>query len=432
MGRPTLEACMDHASLRIPLADRADGERPVTETQAAEHIAATAFLPDDPERIGAEVEWLVTAEGERRFHPERLRSLLLSRGALPTRTALSFEPGGALELSAGPHTSLRECFYALESDRRRIAAALGTIGAGLLGIGLDPERPPHRLLRSRRYQAMEQLFDQDGRAGRWMMANTASIQVCVDAGADGAEGGGHRSLQDRWALVHRLAPVLLAVFANSPFARGKAGPWRSARQHVCSAVDRTRTGPVSAHDPRGSWARYALDAHVMAVRGEEHWLVPERLTFREWIRTGSPRPATFADLEYHLTTLFPPVRPRGRYIELRMIDSQPGRDWIVPVAVVSALLEDPRANDAAWAAVERLWTDCPRASELYARAASAALHNAPLAAAARACLTAAREALARSGADAEILALVDDFAARHTFRSLTPADLLLRRRPGVR
>lgn len=429
MVRPTLEACMDHASLRTRPADRVDGARPVTETQAVEHIAATAFLPGDPERIGAEVEWLVTAEGERRHHPERLQSLLLSRGALPTRTALSFEPGGALELSAGPHTSLRECFDALESDRRRITAALDTIGAGLLGIGLDPTRPPRRLLRSRRYQAMEQLFDQDGRAGRWMMANTASVQVCLDAGV---EGSGPRSLQDRWALVHRIAPVLLAAFANSPFSRGQAGPWRSARQHVWSAVDRTRTGPVPAARPRQSWAQYALDAHVMAVRGEERWLVPERLTFREWIRTGAPRPPTFDDLEYHLTTLFPPVRPRGRYIELRMIDSQPGRDWIVPVAVVSALLEDPRANDAAWAAAERLWSDGAETSELYARASSAALRNAPLADAARSCFVAAREALARGGADAEILALVDDFIERHTSRSLTPADVLLRTHPGGR
>ncbi len=420
---------MNRAPLQSHPADHVDGERPVTETEAAEHIAATAFRTGEPERVGAEVAWLVTAEGGRRLHPERLRSLLLAKHALPKRTALGFEPGGALALSAGPHASLRECFDALESDRRRAAAALDTIGAGLLGLGLDPVRPPHRLLRSQRYQAMEQLFDQDGRAGRWMMANTASVQICLDAGTD---GNGHRGLRDRWALAHWLAPVLLAAFANSPFIRGKAGLWRSARQHVWSAVDRTRTGPAPVADPRRSWARYALDARVMAVRGAGHWLVPERLTFREWIRTASPRPATLADLEYHLTTLFPPVRPRGRHLELRMVDAQPGRDWIVPVAVASALLEDPRANDAAWAAVERLWSDGARPAELYARAAAAALHNAPLAEAARTCLAAAREALARGGADAEIVALVDDFAERHTARALTPADVLLRMHPGGR
>ena len=49
------------------------------------------------------------------------------------------------------------------------------------------------------------------------------------------------------------------------------------------------------------------------------------------------RPPTAGDLEYHLSTLFPPVRPRGHF-ELRMIDAQPGDGWVVPLAVASALL----------------------------------------------------------------------------------------------
>ena len=51
---------------------------------------------------------------------------------------------------------------------------------------------------------------------------------------------------------------------------------------------------------------------------------------------GAP---TADDLDYHLSTLFPPVRPRG-HLELRMIDAQPGDGWIVPLAVSSALLSD--------------------------------------------------------------------------------------------
>jgi glutamate--cysteine ligase len=49
------------------------------------------------------------------------------------------------------------------------------------------------------------------------------------------------------------------------------------------------------------------------------------------------RPPTIADLDYHLNTLFPPVRPRG-YLEVRYLDTQPGEAWIAPAAVVAALL----------------------------------------------------------------------------------------------
>jgi glutamate--cysteine ligase len=52
------------------------------------------------------------------------------------------------------------------------------------------------------------------------------------------------------------------------------------------------------------------------------------------------------DLDYHLSTLFPPVRPRG-YLEVRYLDTQPGTEWIAPVAVVAALLADDTTTDAA-------------------------------------------------------------------------------------
>ncbi|WP_328667218.1 glutamate-cysteine ligase family protein [Streptomyces sp. NBC_00322] len=66
------------------------------------------------------------------------------------------------------------------------------------------------------------------------------------------------------------------------------------------------------------------------------WTAPDGMTFRDWLRTGE-RPATLADLNYHRTTLFPPVRPRG-HLELRMIDAQPGDGWMVPLALVSVLM----------------------------------------------------------------------------------------------
>ena len=98
------------------------------------------------------------------------------------------------------------------------------------------------------------------------------------------------------------------------------------------------------------------------------WSAPRGLTLRDWVRpTGTAadpagrqrlRRPTVDDLDYHLSTLFPPVRPRGHF-ELRMIDAQPGDGWIVPLAVCWALLSDARAADAALAAVAPLWGGQP-------------------------------------------------------------------------
>ena len=98
------------------------------------------------------------------------------------------------------------------------------------------------------------------------------------------------------------------------------------------------------------------------------WTAPPGLTFRDWLRdggSGTLRAPTSEDLDYHLSTLFPPVRPRG-HMELRMIDAQPGDGWIVPAAVATALADDERAADAALAAAEPVWdaagqrSDAPR------------------------------------------------------------------------
>jgi glutamate--cysteine ligase len=145
------------------------------------------------------------------------------------------------------------------------------------------------------------------------------------------------------------------------------------------------------------------------------------------------RPPTAGDLEYHLSTLFPPVRPQG-HLELRMIDAQPGDGWIVPLAVASALLGDERAGDAALAAVERLWAGLGPAGEWppgqpggnpWPRAARLGPADPAIAEASRECFAAARSALDRMAAPAPVTAAVDDFVEHYVDRNRCPADDLL-------
>ncbi|MBW0015534.1 glutamate-cysteine ligase family protein, partial [Mycobacterium sp.] len=67
------------------------------------------------------------------------------------------------------------------------------------------------------------------------------------------------------------------------------------------------------------------------------------------------RRPTVADLEYHLTTLFPPVRPR-QWLEIRYLDSVPDAFWPAVVFTLVVLLDDPVAADVAAGAVEPVAT----------------------------------------------------------------------------
>jgi glutamate--cysteine ligase len=259
------------------------------------------------------------------------------------------------------------------------------------------------------------------------MCSTASVQVCLDAGL---LGGGTAGIGHRWRVAHAIGPVLVAAFANSPRHAGRPTGWKSTRQAVWARLDRSRTAAPRGADPAVAWAEYALDARVLCIRDAPvsgsadgavvpGWPVPVGLTFREWLAGAGPRPATIDDLEFHLTTLFPPVRPR-RWLELRMIDAQSGDDgWVVPVAVATALMEDGVAGEQALAATER-WDPFDTGPSL--RAARVGLADPDLHEAATRCFEAAHSALGRLGAPRAITEAVDRFADRYVSAGRCPAD----------
>jgi ergothioneine biosynthesis glutamate--cysteine ligase EgtA len=430
----------------------------LAEQQATEHIHGICLKTGPPHRVGVELEWLVRDARDPALPvtADRIAAAVAAFGAetgtgtvlpdspvgpvLPTSAApgvmpsgglLTTEPGGQLELSSLPADSVTECVRATAADLAALRAAVADAGLELAGFGLDPLRPPRRVLDLPRYAAMEAFFDRGGPWGRQMMCGTASVQVSLDAGDD---SDGHTGYRWRWQLLHAIGPVLVAAFANSPLREGRPTGWKSARQQVWARMDpgRTKPPPLAADaDLPTAWAAYALDAQVMCVRedGSDNWSAPPGLRLRDWLRgsdgSAALRAPTTEDLTYHLSTLFPPVRPRGHF-ELRMIDAQPGDGWVVPLAVASALLSDAQAAEAAMAAAERLWhPDGANGEDPWLLAASVGPAHPRIARASRECFAVAHDALVRHRTPADILAAVDDFIDRYVTKDRCPADDLL-------
>ncbi|MFI6007565.1 ergothioneine biosynthesis glutamate--cysteine ligase EgtA [Streptomyces sp. NPDC051243] len=402
----------------------------VTEAEVEALVRGICFKTGPPRTLGVEVEWLVHELRSPRLPvtPERLEAAYAALRTVPLRSALTVEPGGQLELSSPPAASLMECIGTVSADLDATRAALREHDLGLVGIGNDPWHSPRRFLRQPRYDAMEAYLDRAGPAGRAMMCTSASVQVCLDAGYEEPGPLGHGR---RWWLAHQLGAVLVAVFANSPLAGREPTGWLSTRQLLWMEIGAGRAGaPPLDGDPRAAWARHVLDAPVMCVRRESGpWDVPDGLTFRDWARSQAPRPPTHEDLDYHLTTLFPPVRPRG-HLELRMMDAQPGEDgWIVPLAVTAALFDDPEAAETAYRTVKplaerALGLPAPH-NPLWLDAARSGLADPELHEVAMECFSAALEALPRLGATTEVTQAVAAYHDRYVARGRCPADDLL-------
>jgi glutamate--cysteine ligase len=236
-----------------------------------------AFAPSTAgrPRIGAELELHLVG----RDAPPPVDSVSALLGAEFVRRARpTFEPGGQLELSPAPQHSASALVEELEWCLRSVPIPSMLAGVnprfGLAEVPLARPTP--------RYLAMQELFDDHGDAGRRMMRLTASLQVCVDL-LPGPAG------REQWVVANLAGPALVAAYSGI----GRTAIW--------NAMDPARTAydwrHLDVRDPVGSYAAFASAASRLPI--------PQA-----------------ADDDYHLGTIFPPVRPRGGYLEIRYLDAR--------------------------------------------------------------------------------------------------------------
>jgi glutamate--cysteine ligase len=313
--------------------------RPTLDVATARAIAARAFVPSSPGHLwGVEAERIVhwATDPAARVPHEDLRPLTRR---MPSSGKVTLEPGGQVEISTAPMPSLDVVLDALAADTSLLNHRLGEAGLCAVNSPVDIRRPPQRILALPRYQAMEAFFDAAGTVGRWMMCNTAALQINLSHQAgDPAQ---------RWRVMHAIGPVLAATFANSPGLDVSGRHWASLRLGIWQTLDHGRTRTPSLSWPPGeAWADYVLAADVMMIRaGSQAAVVSPGMPFARWLheghRLGWP---TAGDLRYHMTTLFPPIRPRG-WLELRMIDALPPSVQEIAVLTVAAATREEVASE---------------------------------------------------------------------------------------
>jgi len=306
----------------IPVRD--DGGRlPLTRA-----VAGTAV--DDPS--ASALELVREAASSRDWREQRVPDGLPTFD-LPGPASLTFEPGGQIEIRTVPAASVGQATRGALEPLRMLHEVAGRHGVRLLARGMDPEGKVADVplgTDTPRYRRQAAHYDRVGPWGRRMMLQSAAIHVNLDLGG--------RPVR-RWSVANRMAPYLVALFANSPRYQGQDAGVRSVRAEQWRHLDPSRTGVFQdEQDPAGEYLRFALAARDFLGAGEG----AEARSFRAGWEQG-------ADLEAwraHLTTLFPEVRPRG-YLEVRSIDTlRPA--WLgVPAVVLAGILYDPRSLEEA-------------------------------------------------------------------------------------
>lgn len=337
---------------------------------------------------------------------------------------LTFEPGGQVEHSTAVYAGVSKAVTDVQRVLGMLRQGFARQGAVLAAVGLDlwhdvdsvPQQLPFG-----RYQAQAAYYDQRGGWGRVMMRHTASLQLNVDLGPPGV-------WQERWLAANLLSPLVTATFACSPSPTAV-----SARARAWQQLDPTRSGfpgrlvDGPGDDPRAEWAAAALAADVMLFRlpGNRWRPGTPGFTFERWLTEGHPEHGwpTVEDLDYHLTTLFFEVRPRG-FLELRAGEAVPDELRAAQVTLVGAAVYDDRARGRV---IEALSAHRPQLPELWSRAASAGVGDPALQKLAgtvwEEALRGAERLGSRCVAGAE-LAAARAFLDEYPGRGRTPADRL--------
>jgi glutamate--cysteine ligase len=227
-----------------------------------------------------------------------------------------------------------------------------------------------------------------------MMKQTATVQANIDYADE-------RDAMRKLRVGMGIAPLVNAIFANSPVSDGDLNGFRSFRGHVWMDTDAARCGllPFVFRDGAGfaDYVEWALDVPVYFLLRDGRYVTDVTGTpFRRLLASGQ---ATLDDWQLHLTTLFPEVRLK-RYIELRSADSQPRDRLLALPALVKGIFYDADCLEAAYDLVKRWSFEDTLAlyHEVVRRALSARHRRVTVLEYARELLAIAREGLRRQGA----------------------------------
>ena len=269
----------------------------------------------------------------------------LSRG----RSAITFEPGGQVELAGAPLLNLHETSAEIDQHLLEVNEIASKLDIGFLGIGFHPtaRREDISWVPKERYRIMRDYMKKVGTMGHDMMLRTCTTQVNLDY-ADEAD------MIQKFRVGLALQPIATALFASSPFKEGKPNGYASYRMHVWDDTDNARCGPIPFVFEEGfgyeRYIDYALNVPMYFVYRDGHYIDCSGQSFKDFLLGKLPaypgELPTISDWANHLTTLFPDVRLK-KVLEMRGGDSGTSEMLLaLPSFWVGLLYDGPTLDEA--------------------------------------------------------------------------------------
>ena len=274
----------------------------------------------------------------------------------------SLEPGGQLEWSSPPYENLNDLSIAQLRHRKLLDDVTDHRDLIVLHWGLEPILSPDDidLIHQSKYQLMNDHMEKVNTHGKWMMRNTASIQVNIDiTGKQDAEKMGF--------LADCLHPVCAYLFANSPFYKNEPAGTKNIRNIIWEQTDNHRCrnlvdhGISSPNDLIKNYIDYMMDIPGIFQLNSKNVLenTDGTLGARLEYLYGNGKIRN-ADIQLALHQVFTNVRYK-HLVEVRGADRPPLGHELAPIAFWTGLLTTDKTREKALDVVKQ-WSSQERAS----------------------------------------------------------------------
>lgn len=285
----------------------------------------------------------------------------------PAAPCLTLEPGSQVELSGGAYARLDDLAAEVFANRATLHRLLEDTDQTVTGVGLTPYARIADIpfVPKGRYAVMQRYLPAQGPRAHWMMKGTCAVQASFDYQSEA-------DCADKFHLITDLAPLTVAMFANSPIAEGVPTGWQSTRAWIWTQTDAARTGfpeNVARGYTHAGWVEYLLDRPMMFYMREGNWQPAEGRTFRSWMNEGIEGLfPTMDDWELHQTSVFPEARVKST-IEVRSADEVNAEMGVAFCAYWKGILYSPSALKSARSLMNHLLQNSGTAMERQMEAA---------------------------------------------------------------
>ena len=258
----------------------------------------------------------------------------------------SLEPGGQLEWASPPCKDLNKLEFAMQEHHRLLDGIALENKLKIIDYALEPIFTPEEveLIDQKKYHLMDDNMAENGKMGKWMMRNTASIQVNLDVIDD-------KDMEEMVFVADCVHPVAAYLFANCPYKEGVKTGIQNLRHLIWENTDSIRCRNLFDHEifnPEGLIDKYI--EYIMSVPNifqidRDGKIVNSKNDIGHRLKKLE-RSESLVDQDIHvaLHQIFTNVRLKD-LVEVRGTDRTPRGFEMAPVAFWTGILTEKKTRN---------------------------------------------------------------------------------------